>query len=122
MANLSQVFCEMQNSNSVSFLLSSKRGCRRYHVDIVPLRMLVTYAGKGTELLPDEAADRDAFANGEPNEKIVLDSSAIKFMDLWDIAVFRGGAKGLLHRTPDEALNNSSVFMRLDHPSFEVRV
>ena len=80
--------------------------------------MLVTYAGKGTEWLPDEAADREAFLSGEPNEKIIKDPSALQFINQWDVAVFRGGPEGVLHRTPDAALNGSSILMKLDHPSF----
>lgn len=118
MADAAQVFCETQKSDAVGFWLGSQRGCRRYHIDNVPLRMLITYAGKGTEWLPDEAADRRSFASGEPNEKIVKDRSALQFMKAWDVAVFRGGPKGLLHRTPDDALNGPSILMRLDHPSF----
>ena len=80
--------------------------------------MLVTYAGKGTEWLPEEAADRKAFANGEPNEKIVKDKSALQFLKEWDVAVFCGGKNGLLHRTPDDALKEPSILLRLDHPSY----
>jgi hypothetical protein len=100
------------------FCLGSKRKCSRYHIDYVPLRALVTYAGKGTEWLPDEAVDRIAFKNGESNEKIIKDLSAKQFMNVWDIAIFRGGENGVLHRTPDLALNAPSILMRLDHPSF----
>ena len=118
MATICKVFCKIQNSNAVGFWLGSDRGCRRYHIDNVPLRLLVTYAGEGTEWLPDEAADRNAYLNGEPNEKIVLDKSALQFLSEWDVAVFRGGIKGLLHRTPDSALSSPSILMRLDHESF----
>lgn len=44
MANAAELFCDIQKSDSVSFWLSSERGCRRYHIDNVPLRMLITYA------------------------------------------------------------------------------
>ena len=118
MANAAELFCDIQKSDSVSFWLSSERGCRRYHIDNVPLRLLITYAGKGTEWLPDKVADRRAFANGEPNEMIVRDPKEIQFMKPWDVAVFRGGEKGLLHRTPADALNGPSILLRLDHPSF----
>jgi len=118
MAEVCKSFCDTQGSDAVGFWLGSERGCRRYHIDNVPLRALVTYAGTGTEYLPDEAADRRAFADGAPNEKIIKDASAIRFMKAWDVAVFRGGAQGLLHRTPDAALNGPSILMRLDHPSF----
>ena len=35
-----------------------------------------------------------------------------------DIAIFRGGKNGILHRTPNSALNHSSILMRLDNSSF----
>jgi len=31
---------------------------------------------------------------------------------------FRGGPKGILHRTPDDALNGASILMRLDREDF----
>ncbi|MFL9629356.1 hypothetical protein, partial [Aeromonas jandaei] len=48
----------------------------------------------------------------------VINQSAIQFLNPWDISVFKGGSKGILHRTPDEAMKGSSLLMRLDHPSF----
>lgn len=118
MAKIAKLFCDIQKSNSIGLWLGSKRGCKRYHVDIVPFRMLVTYDGQGTEWLPDEAANRDAFINGESNDKIVTDRSLLQFINKWDIAIFRGGSNGIIHRTPDSALESSSVLMRLDHPQF----
>lgn len=118
MAEVSTIFCEILDTHTIVFWLGSQRGCRRYHVDNVPLRALVTYAGKGTEWLPDEAADRTAFINKEPNKNILKDKSLRQFMDQWDIAVFRGGPKGLLHRTPDDALDYPSILMRLDSSEF----
>lgn len=118
MADVCKHFCYTLGSDAISFCLATERGCQRYHVDQVPMRLLVTYSGQGTEWLPDEAADRGAWANGDTNEHIVKNSSARQFMNPWDIALFRGGPKGLLHRTPDAALNGPSILMRLDHKSF----
>lgn len=118
MLDVCRIFCDTLDTEAVDFCLGTERGCRRYHTDNVPLRALVTYAGTGTEYVPDEAADRRAFADGAPNEKILTDPSAVRFLSTWDVAVFRGGPKGLLHRTPDAALNGPSILMRLDHPSF----
>ena len=118
MANLCEMFCITEKSSYISFSISSHRGCRRYHIDNVPLRLLVTYAGQGTEWLPDEFANKRAYANGEPNEKIIKDISKKQFIGEWDIALFKGGPEGLLHRTPDSALNNNSILMRLDHARF----
>ena len=118
MAEVCKTFCDLEKIDAVSFWLGTKRGCRRYHIDNVPKRLLVTYAGKGTEWIPNEAADRIAFESGEPNDKIVKDQSALRYIGEWDVAVFRGIPHGILHRTPDEALNGQSILMRLDHPSF----
>lgn len=118
MAEVCETFCDTLGSEAISFCLGTERGCRRYHIDNVPMRLLVTYAGQGTEWIPDEAADRRALANGAPNEEIIKDPSKRQFMNIWDIAIFRGGPKGLLHRTPDAALNGPSILMRLDHASF----
>lgn len=114
MADIYTAFCTMINKSSAKLTLSSQRGCRRYHVDNVQFRLLVTYAGAGTEWINDQGANRQAFINGAPNEEIVVDRSQINHMNTWDIALFRGGPKGLLHRTPDAALETKSVFMRLD--------
>ena len=118
MSNMCKYFCDFLKIESVGFSLGTKRVCKRYHVDIVPMRLLVTYAGKGTECLPDEFVDRNAYENGLPNELILKDPSRSKFINTWDVAIFRGGYDGLLHRSPDAALNGTSIMMRLDHEYF----
>ena len=73
MAQLCKIFCDLKESNFVSFWLSNHRGRKRYHVDNVLQRLLVTYAWPGIEWLPSEAADNRAYLNGEPNQNIVKD-------------------------------------------------
>ena len=58
MSNLCEIFCRFLNENKLSFWVGNARGCQRYHVDMVPFRLLLTYAGQGTELLPNYAANR----------------------------------------------------------------
>ena len=118
MAKVCKIFCHTMKSSVISFSLETQRGCRRYHIDNVPFRMLVTYYGQGTEWLPYEAADYEAYHSGAKNKEIVKDLEARKFINSWDIAVFRGGTKGILHRTPDQALNRTSILMRLDHSTY----
>ena len=119
MGNMCNIFCKFLGTDKISFWLGTKRGCKRYHVDMVPFRLLVTYAGKGTELLPDHAANRKAFEASKSNEEIVLDSSSLEYINKWDIAIFRGGKTGILHRTPESVINGeSSILMRIDTPSF----
>ena len=118
MADICQQFSQILKSESVGFCLGTERGCKRYHVDQVPLRLLVTYSGQGTEWLPDEAADRKAFSLGAPNEKILIDKAARQFIEPWHVAIFRGGLDGVLHKTPDSALGEASILMRLDHTEY----
>ena len=66
-----EIFCDIQNTSSISMWIGSKRGCKRFHIDNVPQRLLVTYSGEGTEWLPDAVADKLAYLNGKPNEKIL---------------------------------------------------
>ena len=118
MAKICQLFCDLEQSSKVGFWLGSKRGCSRYHIDNVPQRLLITYAGIGTEWLPDEAVDRQAFSESKPLEHVIKDPSAIKYMQRWDVAIFKGGETGLLHRSPEAAMNEGSILMRLDHAKF----
>jgi len=119
MSEICKMFCLFQEKDKISFWLGSERGCKRFHVDMVPYRCLITYSGQGTELLPDNAADRNAFISGKPNENIIKDRSAIRYLNKWDVAIFRGGKHGILHRTPESALNDrSSILMRLDDSTF----
>ena len=118
MAGVCNIFCETLATSTVGFCLATQRACQRYHIDNVPLRLLVTYYGRGTEWVPDSAVDRLAYDSGMPNDKILTNNNARKFLNAWDIAIFRGGPDGLLHRTPDSALNTPSILLRLDHESF----
>ena len=118
MAGICNIFCETLATSTIGFCLATQRACQRYHIDNVPLRLLVTYYGRGTEWVPDSAVDRLAYDSGMPNNKILTNNNARKFLNAWDIAIFRGGPDGLLHRTPDAALNTPSILLRLDHESF----
>ena len=118
MAGICNIFCETLATSTIGFCLATQRACQRYHIDNVPLRLLVTYYGRGTEWVPDSAVDRLAYDSGMPNDKILTTNNAKKFLNAWDIAIFRGGPDGLLHRTPDAALNTPSILLRLDHESF----
>ena len=104
MARISRMFCDINDSDAIGLLSQlAKIGCARYHVDNVPMRLLVTYAGHYTEWLPDSSADRRAFESGAPNEQIVKDPSNRQFISGSHISLFRGGPQGLFHRTPDSS-------------------
>ena len=123
MAQICSTFCETIKSKSVNFSIQTTRSCKRYHIDNVPMRLLVTYYGIGTEWLPSSASNYSAYYNGENNENITIDHTKIKFINAWDIAVFKGQKyngknEGILHRTPNASLKNISLLMCLDYPDF----
>jgi len=118
MAKMCNIFCTILESNSISFFLGTSRGCSRYHIDNVPMRLLITYFGQGTEWLPSDNADYSAYYRGEGNNKILKNAEKRMYIKSWDVSIFKGGKKGILHRTPDSALKSLSLLMRLDHSSF----
>lgn len=74
--------------------------CPRFHVDNVPLRLLTTYAGAGSEWLKEEASPRGDLHTAAPP----VDN--IQHLQVGDVAVLKGekwqgneGA-GLVHRSP----------------------
>ena len=121
MANICEIFTNIVKDNNLNFSLKSSRSCKRYHIDNVPIRLLVTYYGKGTEWLPRHACDYAAYYRGESNKNIILHKNEKKFINTWSIALFkgqkfRGGKKGIFHRTPNQVLNKPSLLMCLDCP------
>ena len=123
MSEICMLYSDIINKNSLNFSLKTSRGCKRYHIDNVPVRLLVTYFGKGTEWLPRDACNYSAYYNGESNEKIIKIKNRSKFIKPWSIAVFKGqkskgSTEAILHRTPNEALNKKSLLMCLDSEAF----
>ena len=123
MSEICILYSDIIKKNSLNFSLKTFRGCKRYHIDNVPVRLLVTYFGIGTEWLPRDACNYSAYYNGESNEKIIKIKNRSKFIKPWSIAIFKGqkfkgGTEAILHRTPNEALNNKSLLMCLDSDDF----
>ena len=123
MENICKIFCNILDEASISFSLETSRSCKRFHIDNVPMRLLVTYYGVGTEWFPSHACNYTAYYEGKPNEEIIIDFKEKKNFKPWDIAIFKGqkskgGDKAILHRTPDDALNRSSLLMRLDSSKY----
>ena len=123
MSDICILFLNIIKKNSLNLSLKTSRGCKRYHIDNVPVRLLVTYYGKGTEWLPRDTCNYSAYYNGECNEKIIKIKNKSKFIEPWSIAIFKGqkingDAEAILHRTPDEALNKKSLLMCLDIEAF----
>jgi hypothetical protein len=85
--------------------------CPRFHVDKVPVRMVCTYGGPGTQWLPEPALNRERLGHGacgQPDEEsgLILDLAAIGSMPAHAIGLFKGerwegnDGRGAVHRSP----------------------
>ncbi|HKS15082.1 MAG TPA: DUF1826 domain-containing protein [Pseudomonas sp.] len=88
--------------------------CPRFHVDQVPVRLLCTYAGRGSEWLQAGAVDPECLASmPEPVDNIHR-------LQAGDVALLKGekwlgneGA-GLIHRSPPSQAGERRLLLSLD--------
>lgn len=78
--------------------------CPRFHVDRVPVRLLCTYQGRGTEWLPESAVIRPASGGPLPDQQ--ADPVSIRRLGTGAVGLFKGEGwignegNGLVHRSP----------------------
>lgn len=94
-----------------------KAMCPRFHVDHVPVRLITTYAGIGSEWLKEGAMDRAQLgqANAEPQ-----DEAQIQRLRGGEVALLKGEkwhgneGFGLIHRSPQPAPGERRLILTLD--------
>ena len=95
-------FADIVGCTSVRLRLDaiSTDACRRWHRDCVPLRLITTYRGPGTEWLPPA---QGAAAMAQPDEDMAGSEQLAPF----DVALFKGCGwagidhdTGIVHRSP----------------------
>ncbi|MBJ7372233.1 MAG: DUF1826 domain-containing protein [Pseudomonas sp.] len=94
-----------------------KAMCPRFHVDHVPVRLITTYAGIGSQWLEEGAMDRLQLgqANAEPQ-----DPASIRQLNSGDVALLKGEkwhgneGFGLIHRSPQPAPGERRLLLTLD--------
>lgn len=89
-----------------------KTMCPRFHVDNVPVRLVCTYGGLGTEWLPEAVANRAKLGHrgacGLPDEAsgLILDPKAVRAMPAYAVGLLKGCRwegnedRGAIHRSP----------------------
>ncbi len=94
--------------------LLDKPMCPRFHVDHVPLRLITTYAGAGSEWLHEGGMPRRDL--GAP----AAEPTAIQQLGAGDVALFKGekwlgneGA-GIIHRSPQATSTERRLILTLD--------
>jgi hypothetical protein len=78
--------------------------CPRFHTDRVPARLLVTYAGRGTEWLAEPNVFRPESPGPLPEQSVA--ENHVQVMPTGSVAILKGEAwignegRGLVHRSP----------------------
>lgn len=94
-----------------------KAMCPRFHVDHVPVRLITTYSGIGSQWLKEGVMDRRQL--GKP-EAEPTDDSLIEQITSGDVALFKGEkwhgneGSGLIHRSPQPARGERRLILTLD--------
>lgn len=94
-----------------------KAMCPRFHVDHVPVRLLSTYAGVGSQWLEEGAMDRRRLAEPEAEPR---DPRVIQQFRCGDVGLLKGEkwhgneGLGLIHRSPELAPGERRLILTLD--------
>ncbi|RBW52138.1 DUF1826 domain-containing protein [Marinobacter sp. F3R11] len=78
--------------------------CPRFHTDRVPVRLLVTYTGRGTEWLPENQVTRGKPSAPLPDQAV--SATDIQVMPTGAVSLLKGRSwignenRGLVHRSP----------------------
>jgi hypothetical protein len=95
--------------------LLDKAMCPRFHVDHVPVRLITTYAGVGSEWLEEGAMDRRQLSRAEPSDDL-----RIRKVGSGEVALLKGEkwlgneGFGLIHRSPQPAPGERRLILTLD--------
>ncbi|TRO13428.1 DUF1826 domain-containing protein [Ectopseudomonas mendocina] len=94
-----------------------KAMCPRFHVDHVPLRLITSYAGVGSEWLEEGAMPRSKL--GQPGAE-PQDEALIQRLDSGHVALAKGEkwqgneGRGLIHRSPQSLAGERRLLLTLD--------
>ncbi|WP_355660692.1 DUF1826 domain-containing protein [Halomonas salifodinae] len=95
--------------------------CPRFHVDNLAVRLVSTYAGPGSEWLPESAVERAGLGAPRPDKPDPLrDAQSVRRLGCGDIALLKGEGwignegRGLVHRSPQPAPGEPRLLLALD--------
>ncbi|MGE6605743.1 DUF1826 domain-containing protein [Halomonas sp. NPDC076908] len=95
--------------------------CPRFHCDNLPVRLVTTYMGPGSEWLPEYAINRAGLGAPHPERpEIIKDASAIQRMAPGEIALLKGSGwvgneeQGLVHRSPSLKEGEKRLLLTID--------
>ena len=104
--------------------------CPKFHVDRVPVRLVTTYLGPGTEWLPNRIVDRSKLgiaSVGVPDDKsgVYQIATDIQQTTTGDVVLLKGEnwigneGNGIVHRSPQLPSSTQRLVMTLDFAADE---
>ncbi|MFM7199357.1 MAG: DUF1826 domain-containing protein [Myxococcota bacterium] len=117
----------VQSSTNASLSLLAHDACRQLHYDYLRLRLIVTYAGPGTEWLSEDGVDRAAlesrWSKAEKANAHIAREGALRQAQTGEVLLLKGAAwpgnsaRGVVHRSPPiQALGLKRLVYKLDTP------
>jgi hypothetical protein len=110
LVSVAKDFVRLAGVKSCSIRFGAIRGdqCRKFHTDRVRLRLITTYAGPGTEWVPEAGVRRAALVQPAAcpdlaNREIVKHTRLVRHARAGDVLLMKGatgGGTGVVHRSP----------------------
>jgi len=105
LAMLTEILCDLLDCEAVGFRGTRVENamCPKWHIDRVPMRMLCTYEGPGTEWLEDQQV-----ASGELSKPSIVDGACQRAV-VGEVVLLKGAlwenneGNGAIHRSPEVA-------------------
>ena len=119
--DLVALYAGIARISSVRLRLETVRGaaCRLFHADFLSLRLLCTYAGRGTEYLEESNTNRTGLGKGR-NALVVRDPKQVQRLAPNHVGVFKGhtypgnAGRGIVHRSPPANTRSPRLVLCLD--------
>lgn len=121
-----ELLCTVTGCDEVGLRLQriERAMCPRFHVDRVMVRVVCTYFGRGTEILPSEYADRRylGHSSGEPSDGTGLIYPGVEPLraGAGDVVLLKGelwegnAGRGAIHRSPSASAAEPRLVLTLD--------
>lgn len=126
-AQLVDMFACLFDLRGVGLRLSTldRAMCSRFHVDVVPCRLVTTFCGVATEWLADAEVDRSKLGRGNGGKPdgesgLYRRPEAVQLLGHGDVALLKGErwegnrGGGLVHRSPAMRQDTRRLLMTLD--------
>ena len=109
LALLTEIFCDLLGCPAVGLRGARIENamCPKWHIDRVPVRLLCTYEGPGTEWLDDQSVSRNSLRE--------LTDAACQRATLGDVVLLKGApwqdneSQGAIHRSPSMEAGQRTV-------------